>query len=91
MVLVSAAAGVICEEGTTWTDDHLGSVQHHSQMDDFQLIFVNVNVAFSNEGVDEACDQTMVMRRVRDLPVEDELMMCEREGPMLEEIVWKKY
>mmetsp|Transcript_2829 Transcript_2829/g.5053 ORF Transcript_2829/g.5053 Transcript_2829/m.5053 type:complete len:298 (-) Transcript_2829:58-951(-) len=32
---------------------------------------------------------TVVMRRVKDLPVEDELTMREWEGPPLEKIVWK--
>lgn len=33
---------------------------------------------------------TVVFRRVRDLPVEDELTMREWEGPPLEQVVWKK-
>jgi hypothetical protein len=35
-------------------------------------------------------EPVLVMRRVTDLPVEDELTLREFEGPPLEEIVWKK-
>lgn len=35
-------------------------------------------------------EPTVIMRRVVDLPVEDELTMREWEGPSLEEIVWSK-
>lgn len=34
-------------------------------------------------------EPTVVMRRVKDLPVEDELTMREWEGPPLEDVVWK--
>jgi nitrate reductase NapE component len=35
-------------------------------------------------------EPTVIMRRVMDLPVEDELTIREWEGPSLEEIVWSK-
>ena len=37
---------------------------------------------------EEGDEPVVVMRRVKDLPVEDELTMREWEGPALEEIVW---
>ena len=37
---------------------------------------------------EEGDEPVVVMRRVKDLPVEDELTMREFEGPALEEIVW---
>jgi len=37
---------------------------------------------------EEGDEPVVVMRRVKDLPVEDELTMREWEGPSLEEIVW---
>ena len=37
---------------------------------------------------EEGEEPAVVMRRVKDLPVEDELTMREWEGPSLEEIVW---
>jgi len=37
---------------------------------------------------EEGDEPVVVMRRVKDLPVEDELTMREYEGPALEEIVW---
>ena len=69
--------------GPTWSDAMLRHTISTAEAPPSSSSFSSSSMA---RGGDEP---SVVMRRVKDLPVEDELTMREWEGPPLEEVVWK--
>lgn len=53
-------------------------------------VMIRTTMSVNQEPNDKSEVPALVMRRVRDLPVEDELTMRDFEGPPEDEIVWRK-